>query len=178
MATLLLMRHGKSDWDADYGRDHDRPLNARGVRSARIMGRLLTHESLVPDLVLSSTATRASSTAHLARDAGGWACPIRLEAGFYGGGPDAVLDAVATVDGADRLLVVGHQPTWGVVAGRLTGERVDVRTATVVVVDLPRGWSDVAAGGSLVAVHQPRDHFGGALDDPPGSGGGDPLPEE
>ena len=50
MKTLLLMRHAKSDWDADYGPDHDRPLNERGLRSARLMGRVLAEEGLVPDL--------------------------------------------------------------------------------------------------------------------------------
>jgi phosphohistidine phosphatase SixA len=42
MLTLLLMRHAKSDWDANYNLDHDRPLNGRGERSARLMGRVLT----------------------------------------------------------------------------------------------------------------------------------------
>ena len=33
MKTLLLMRHAKSDWDADYESDHDRPLNDRGLKT-------------------------------------------------------------------------------------------------------------------------------------------------
>ncbi|MDH3462867.1 MAG: histidine phosphatase family protein, partial [Acidimicrobiia bacterium] len=37
MLQLILMRHGKSDWDASYGADHDRPLAERGVRSAELM---------------------------------------------------------------------------------------------------------------------------------------------
>ena len=41
MKTLLMMRHGKSDWDADFGSDHDRPLNERGVRNSRLMGQVL-----------------------------------------------------------------------------------------------------------------------------------------
>ena len=164
MSTLLLMRHAKSDWYADVDRDHDRPLNARGERSARVMGRLITGEGLAPDLVISSTATRAADTAHLAKRAGGWACPIRLDADLYGGGPDTVVDVIASAGQADRLLVVGHQPTWGWLATRLTGEAVDVRTATVVVIDVPQGWRQVGSGGSLLAVHHPRDHFGGEYD--------------
>lgn len=166
MATLLLMRHAKSDWDADYGRDHDRPLNARGERSAAVMGRLLAAEGLVPDLVISSTATRAISTAHLAKAAGGWPCEVRQNGDFYGGGPDTVLDVVASVGDLDRLMVVGHQPTWGMLAQRLTGGFVEVRTATVVVIDLPGGIGEVRAGGDLRAVHHPRDHFGSPFDAP------------
>lgn len=32
---IYLLRHGKSDWDADDSTDHDRPLKNRGVRAAR-----------------------------------------------------------------------------------------------------------------------------------------------
>ncbi len=68
MKTLLLMRHAKSDWDADYESDHDRPLNDRGLKSARLMGRVLADEGLVPDLIISSTALRARTTAELATE--------------------------------------------------------------------------------------------------------------
>ena len=70
MKTLLLMRHAKSDWDADYGLDHDRPLNDRGLRSARLMGRVLADEGLVPELVISSTAVREADGR--AGHRGGW----------------------------------------------------------------------------------------------------------
>ena len=38
MKTLYLLRHGKSDWKAPYGRDHDRPLVRRGVEAAALVG--------------------------------------------------------------------------------------------------------------------------------------------
>lgn len=160
------MRHAKSDWDAPHDRDRDRPLNERGARSARVIGRLLAAEDLVPDLVVSSPATRAATTAAIAADAGGWPCEIRHDERLYSRGPDGVLEAIAEVPDVGRLLVVGHQPTWGMLARRLTGERVEVRTATVVVAGLPiHRWEEAGtAAGSLVAVHHPRDQFGTSLD--------------
>ena len=41
MKRLLVFRHGKSDWDADYGVDFERPLALRGQKAARTMGRFL-----------------------------------------------------------------------------------------------------------------------------------------
>lgn len=166
MKTLLLMRHAKSDWDAEYGRDHDRPLSARGERSARIMGRLLTAEGLVPDWVISSTATRARTTAALAKSAGGWEAQVDLEPGFYGSGPHDVLELASGAPAVDRLMLVGHQPTWGMLARLLTGEPVDVKTATVTVVGLDlASWAALpGASGELLGVHQPRDHFDGPHD--------------
>ena len=38
MKNLILFRHGKSDWLADYTLDHDRPLAIRGKKAAKKMG--------------------------------------------------------------------------------------------------------------------------------------------
>ena len=39
MKTLTLLRHAKSSWDDPVARDFDRPLNARGRKAARAIGR-------------------------------------------------------------------------------------------------------------------------------------------
>ncbi|HJS71801.1 MAG TPA: histidine phosphatase family protein [Acidimicrobiia bacterium] len=162
MKTLLLMRHAKSDWDADYGTDHDRPLNERGRRSARAMGQLLAEKGLQPDLILSSTALRARSTAMLADEAGRWGSEILLDETLYGGGTGAVIEAAASVPDVGRLMLVGHQPTWSMLVLALTGERVDMKTATVAVVDLDIiEWRALPGSrGILDMVYQPRDHLG------------------
>ena len=61
--TLLIMRHAKSSWSDDQVSDHERPLTARGKREAELMGRELVRRGLAPDLILTSTAKRARSTA-------------------------------------------------------------------------------------------------------------------
>ena len=66
MKSVILFRHGKSDWNASYGSDHERPLSKRGVHAAMRMGRFLAEKNQIPDLVISSTALRAQSTAKLA----------------------------------------------------------------------------------------------------------------
>ena len=38
MKSILLFRHGKSDWNANYEKDHDRPLSKRGIIAAKTMG--------------------------------------------------------------------------------------------------------------------------------------------
>lgn len=161
MKQLLVMRHGKSDWSSG-AIDHDRPLTGRGERSARLMGRVLTRAGLAPDTILTSSATRALRTAELAADAGGWDVDITATRDLYDAWHGTVLEALAeTADEVDRLMVVGHQPTWGALVEELTGGAVAMRTATVAVVDLLLGTSwrhDGAPRGELVAVLQPR-HF-------------------
>jgi phosphohistidine phosphatase len=170
--TLLLMRHAKSDWNADYGSDHERPLNGRGERSARLMGRLVKGMDLVPQHVVSSTAVRARTTARLASEAGGWGSSMVLEPDLYGTGPESVISIGAAAPDVERLMLVGHQPTCSMVVYRLTGARVDMRTASVAVIEVMAGqWSELPElAGVLAGLHHPRSFFGSEWDDVPGSG--------
>jgi len=160
MKTLLLMRHAKSDWDADYEFDHDRPLNGRGLSSARLMGRVLAEEGLVPDLIISSTAVRARKTAELAMEAGSWSSEIRLDRSLYDEGPRAVLVVGASAPDVDGLMLVGHQPTWSMLVSALTGERAEMKTAAVAVIELDiESWAYLPdASGTLTRVLEPRSH--------------------
>lgn len=166
MRRLLLMRHGKSDWDTSFERDHDRPLSDRGVRSARLMGRLLSGRGMEPQLVISSTAVRARTTAWLASESGSWAAPVELDERLYESGPGGVIDSAREAPDVARLMLVGHQPTWGLLIERLVGEWVEMKTASVAVIDFEMpGWSGLGGGsGTLVEVFHPRDYFGSELD--------------
>lgn len=149
MKTLLVMRHAKSDWGAAFSRDHDRPLNSRGEKTARRMGRFLTDTGTIPDLVVSSTAVRALTTVELAAKAGRWRCSIVTDPSLYASDPDRVLEVLAGVDpDVDLLLIAGHEPTWSGLVGRLMGGgRVHMPTAAVACLDLPHGsWADLSDG--------------------------------
>ncbi|MGI8823059.1 MAG: SixA phosphatase family protein [Acidimicrobiia bacterium] len=162
MKQLLVMRHAKSDWHAGGTADHDRPLNRRGVESARIMGGVLTRAGLEPDLVVTSSAVRAHTTAQLVAEAGGWSASIVTDDRLYDSHVDGILAVIGETDEpVGRLMVVGHQPTWGALVARLTGASAAMRTASVAVIDLMLGTSwrhGGELGGELVALLQPR-HF-------------------
>lgn len=167
MLQLILMRHGKSDWDASYGADHERPLAERGVRSSELMGRILSGIDQTPDLVVSSTAKRAQNTAVVASEAGEWDCEIVTDRGIYGGGPASVLESVARHAGAaQRVLVVGHEPTWSMLVTDLVGARVEMKTASVAGVGLMIDeWESLAtASGWLDYLLHPRMFFDSAWD--------------
>ena len=146
MKTLLVMRHAKSDWGAASGGDHERVLARRGIKAARKVGRFLTDSGVPPDLVLSSTAVRALSTAELAGEAGEWGCRIVTSRDLYVSEPERVLEVIRkTGNGVQRLLIAGHEPTWSTLVGWLIGGgRVRMPTAAVACLDLPHGdWVDL-----------------------------------
>lgn len=146
--TILLLRHGKSDWNADFGSDHSRPLAPRGVAAARRMGRWLTDTGSPPDLVLSSDATRARTTSELAAQEGEWDAPIVLRPEFYGARPETLIAALRTVDdGVQRVLLTGHQPTWSATVARLSGGgNVRFPTAALACLDYRGDWRTLEAG--------------------------------
>ena len=157
---LLLFRHGKSDWDAPVGGDHERPLNKRGVRAAKTMGRVLADTERVPHHAITSSAVRARTTLELAHDAGSWPTTIEVEPALYHSSPSAVLEVVArTSPDVDSLMLVGHEPTWSTLASLLTGEEIPVKTATVVGIDLDVDrWNRAPmARGRTAFVLYPRD---------------------
>ena len=146
MRSLILFRHGKSDWDATFKTDHERPLAHRGTEAARCMGRLLQKADEVPDLAITSSAVRARDTVHLAAAAGHWACPIHIDPFLYETTPEEVLPWLRKL-GANphSLLLTGHEPTWSELAGLLTGGiGLKVPTGTMLRIDLPiENWSRV-----------------------------------
>jgi len=65
MKTLFLVRHAKSSRDDTRLPDKDRPLNDRGKRDAPKMGKRLAKRDVRPELILSSPAMRALTTAEM-----------------------------------------------------------------------------------------------------------------
>ena len=63
MKTLYLVRHAKSDWDNKNLSDIDRPLNTKGYADAHKMSLALKEKNIFPDLIITSPAIRAISTA-------------------------------------------------------------------------------------------------------------------
>jgi phosphohistidine phosphatase len=59
---LILSRHAKSAWDDPALDDHDRPLNARGLRQARELGDWIASRGYDPEEVLCSSAKRTRET--------------------------------------------------------------------------------------------------------------------
>lgn len=157
MKTLLVLRHAKSDWSADYGADHDRPLNRRGLASAHHVGELVRDLDLIPDLIISSTAVRARTTVEIAIEAGQWGSVLTLDERLYHSGPDSVLKIISASDPTDRVMVVGHQPTWGSLVYQMTGVPTEIKTATLAVIDLMiTTWDQVIdSTGRLASVHHP-----------------------
>ena len=163
MPELLLLRHAKSDWDADYGRDFDRPLNRRGQAAADAMGRFLADQPPI-DKVLASPARRVAETL----DRVGRHCELPQPEwidGLYGASQGTIMD-LARQSTENRILIAGHNPVTHMVAAGLAmpdgsedWQALQYGFPTGALVELQfEYWRDVGMSkGRLLRFVRPRD---------------------
>jgi phosphohistidine phosphatase len=161
MKSVLILRHAKSSWKHPELADHDRPLNKRGKRDAPRMGELLRSEHLIPEAIISSTATRARDTAEAVAKACGYKGEITLNRSLYAAGPEAYLKVLHGMSNAYiRVLVVGHNPGVQELAQMLTGETHLMSTCSLAHIKLHVDrWLDMdyETKGQLAGICRPRD---------------------
>ena len=158
MKSVLVLRHAKSSWKHSELADHDRPLNKRGKRDAPLMGRLLKKEDLVPEIIISSTATRAGATAEAVAKASGYKGEVVLDKSLYAAGPDAYLGVMH--DMSNEYLIVCHNPGLEELVELLTGEIHVMPTCSLVHIKLRVDkWSDIdnKIKGKVAGIWRPRD---------------------
>ncbi len=120
--SLYVLRHGKAELDSPRGGDHARPLKKRGRAAAKQVGQFLSRIGEQPELVLASSALRASETAELAAEAGGWKTELEGSREIYGATPEKLLERIRAVESSpERLLLVGHEPSLSSLVALLAG---------------------------------------------------------
>lgn len=168
MKSLTLLRHAKSGWDDPVSRDFDRPLNPRGRKAARTVGREMKAQGLAFDRVLASPARRVIGTLEEVAAAYG---PIQPEFDqrLYLASTATLLEIIRAIpDEVERLLLVGHNPGLEELALCLSSRdeaglrrEVEVKypTGTVAEIALPvERWAEVKEGiGRVERFIRPRD---------------------
>jgi phosphohistidine phosphatase len=158
---LLILRHAKSSWADSSISDWQRPLNERGRRDAPRAGQWLRERSLVPDVIITSDAVRARTTAEAVAEAAGYSQEIIVEPSLYHAKPADLLAVLRGVRSEARtVLVVGHNPGLEELVQQLTGEGHDLPTAALVHIAMAiAGWGEIttATAASIVDTWQPRD---------------------
>lgn len=151
---LLLLRHGKSDWDKDCD-DFDRPLNARGQRDAARIGCWMQAHHLLPDGIFSSPARRAAQTAQAICTNAGTAPDRVLWIGrLYLASLETLLEFIGSIStNRRRVMLIGHNPGLedlleylSLAAGRYRQQGKLLTTATLACLSLDGDWSHLDRG--------------------------------
>lgn len=112
MKKLIIMRHGKSSWDDEYLDDYDRPLSEGGKKNVAGMGAFLLQKSGIPELILSSPAKRAYTTAVIAAENMGYPTEkIETDKELYLAWVDEISQCISKIPNTiGHCLIVGHNP--------------------------------------------------------------------
>lgn len=162
MKKLYIARHAKSDWPAGTLTDFARPLNERGRNDASLMSKFLRSNRLIPDIILTSPATRALTTDRfLAEQSAHEKIPIFTVDLLYMTDVPHTLAVVSAID--DMLhsaMIVGHNPTQTLLANYLTNEMIDsVPTCGIVIAEFLHAdsWQEISRStGVLTAFYSPK----------------------
>jgi phosphohistidine phosphatase len=169
MKHLAVLRHAKSSWDEPELDDFNRPLNERGWKAARRMGRELRDKGMRFDFVLASPAARVRETIDGVQEKYEFAGPIRFEQRIYMANDETLLSLVRGLPEKARApLLVGHNPGLERLVVELThddGEGLRHRVATkyptaaLAILELPaHRWADVIPGsGEIVELILPKE---------------------
>jgi phosphohistidine phosphatase len=164
MKRLFIIRHAKSSWSNPSLPDHKRPLNKRGLRDAPFMAKVLEKTGVSPDLILSSPAKRAYTTAcYFAAALGIPEKDIRKESRIYDSFPSDMVDIIQELPSEiETILVFGHNPTFTSFANKYADKHIfNMPTCSIAHVEgNVENWKDFSPGtANLVAFHYPKQYF-------------------
>ncbi|WP_415401707.1 SixA phosphatase family protein [Tateyamaria sp. SN3-11] len=160
---LILMRHAKSSWDNPRLGDHARPLNPRGVASARAMGDWLRARGHVPEAAVSSDSARTRETF----DGLGFDVPVAFTETLYHAGPEVMMDVLRNQSAA-AVLMLGHNPGMADFAERIVTQPprhprfADYPTGAVAVIAFEAAsWNEIGwRNGQPIDFAIPREVLG------------------
>ncbi|NTU96673.1 MAG: phosphohistidine phosphatase [Chlorobiaceae bacterium] len=128
MKTLYIVRHAKSGWENGVRNDFDRTLSARGLRTAPVMANVLKEKKILPDLIISSPATRALTTAKLFSVILGYPekrIEERME--LYDAHAGTIFETLRQIsDECSTVMIFGHNPSLLEFASLFGGKKIDV----------------------------------------------------
>ncbi|MGL4599376.1 MAG: SixA phosphatase family protein [Bacteroidia bacterium] len=161
MLTVHLVRHAKSSWDFSDVADIDRPLNARGLRDAADMAQRWKENKIFPDLIISSSANRAITTALIfARAIGYSENTIRIAAELYEAPEKNYRALLAQLPNTiKQVAVFGHNPTLTYLVNTLGDAPLDnlPTTGSATLVFDTANWQDLATvSGNLKLLDFPK----------------------
>ncbi len=165
MKTLVIVRHAKSSWDNANLSDFERPLNKRGERDAPFMARLIKEKNIKADLIISSPAVRALSTAQaFAKEQGIPENKIIKKELIYNSGFSEILRMLQTIDDQIKTtMLFGHNPDISHLCSYLSGNYFEsVPTCGSVCIDFHKveRWADIDdRNGTMRFFEYPRKFF-------------------
>lgn len=165
MKTVIIARHAKSGWDNPNLSDFERTLNHRGLRDAPFMAEKIKELVAVPELIITSGATRARTTTDFFVKAFDYPeSKLIKDDRLYDGGPKYILKRLKELDDKiNSVAIFAHNPDITYVATFLAGQRFDnIPTCGIVCLEFDiEKWAQIDEdNGELKFFEYPKKYLG------------------
>jgi phosphohistidine phosphatase len=157
MKKLYLIRHAKSSWSNPLLDDFDRPLNKRGKNNAPFMANLLLEKEIFPDLIISSSAVRARSTAEIFAQKLKFTNSITFEKSLYLTSAKTLLNVLHHIPNTyNTLFLFGHNPELTEFANELSSTYIEnIPTCGIVGFEFSiHSWNELCKQNSTLALFE------------------------
>jgi phosphohistidine phosphatase len=164
MKKLFLIRHAKSSWDFSELSDFERPLHKRGRRDAPFMAKLLSQQGVSPDLIISSPANRAVTTARYFCEPLNYNFHnLYLEPGIYEASGEEILDVIRnTGNSFNSIMLFLHNPGLTDLANMLSSKSINnIPTCGIVSLSFNiDDWNQISSQNSeIIFFEYPKKYF-------------------
>ena len=161
MKTLFINRHAKSSWKFENLNDFDRPLNNRGNKAAAFLAKKLKDRNEEFDLIVTSPANRAISTAeYFAKEFSYDHSLIEEAHSMYHADHGTMLNIIDNMpDDFHKVMIFGHNPGLTNLANVLTGDTLgNIPTCGIIKINFDVDtWQEVAPGtGTMEFFDYPK----------------------
>ncbi|TWR29094.1 hypothetical protein FPZ43_12605 [Mucilaginibacter pallidiroseus] len=147
MKQLMLIRHANALHQYVKG-DFERQLSPKGINEAIEMADRVKEAGIKPQLIVTSEAARAESTAQIFAERLGLPAPT-TNGVIYAGDQNDLLKIINELPAKkDCIALVGHNPDISNLLYLLTGDLKDVPTATVVLISFEFDDWQLISGGT------------------------------
>ena len=159
MKKLYIIRHAKSSWKDISLSDFDRPLNKRGRLNAPFMGERLKKQKVIPDIILSSSALRAKTTAKIIAKKVKYTKKIVFNEDIYESTPSRLHKILTKIDDKNgTAFLIGHNPELNMLAENYVDFDENIVTCGVVEIEFDcKNWIDIGAkNAKLISFDYPK----------------------
>ena len=169
-SQLILLRHGKSDWDTPSDSDCDRPVSARGITEISLIADKLAPFISDKTCIICSPAVRTRESLALAQPF--WPdCKTVFDERVYEASISQLLDSLQDYGEHSSVVIIGHNPGLVMLLnlllldGSWTSQTAHFPTSIAAVLSSSVAHCGLmnAQSASLVALLKPKDFIGATL---------------
>lgn len=157
MKYLFLGRHSKSLHEIERIKDIDRPLNQRGYDDAYLMARFISEQKIKPELIISSPAIRAFSSARIYSDILKLKTELRIEQELYFNEKKYFEKNISFLPNElNALMLIGHNSGIHIYSELLSGSKIaKFPTSAIICIEFSTfSWDELKNSDSRVIYFQ------------------------